>query len=396
MSKDEKRSIILDYARRKYYTERRFVSKREIRRVFHVELYNYFENIFDLYQKIDVDVPLCFCQKDYARKKIVRYIQEKSKEKIYPLKNEIEKELKIHIFTYFRNLESLYKKAKVDFSLYRLRRESIEHPVYTKEQINQKRKLIAELIQKEYKDGRYVSVPEIQRLLNLKFDLYFCNIKEAYRIAKVRYQRPCPTILGKNKETVLTKVVIELFKRMGYRIERVSIFDKKDPNKFEDLKIINKDGVIYLVELKAYRKEQRISGREISQLMKYLYEQKIENGLFVTTSETILSKKNSLILVDGVKLKSLLKEYDLECHLKKIEWIQNAKVDLKENLKIKKIKRKEIIEFIAGFDGTPTVKIIEQNLGLDMRTYFDRPFGELIKKIKINSDNGGVCMDHQL
>ncbi len=41
ISKEEKRKMILVYAKKVYERENRFVSKREIRSVFHVEIYNY-------------------------------------------------------------------------------------------------------------------------------------------------------------------------------------------------------------------------------------------------------------------------------------------------------------------------------------------------------------------
>ena len=66
MSRDKKRKMILSYARNIYAKENRFISKREIRNKFHLEVYNYFENIFDLYQHIGIDVPHRFCPRNYA------------------------------------------------------------------------------------------------------------------------------------------------------------------------------------------------------------------------------------------------------------------------------------------------------------------------------------------
>ena len=72
--RQEKRDKILKYIKEIYKKENRFVSKREIRKVFHLELYNYFENIFDMYQKVSIDVPLCFCPKDYAINRIIEFV----------------------------------------------------------------------------------------------------------------------------------------------------------------------------------------------------------------------------------------------------------------------------------------------------------------------------------
>ena len=73
IGKEEKQQLILDYAKRIHQQENRFISKQEIRSVFHLELYNYFENIFDLYQHLGMEVPLCFCPKEYAKSRITEY-----------------------------------------------------------------------------------------------------------------------------------------------------------------------------------------------------------------------------------------------------------------------------------------------------------------------------------
>ena len=226
--------------------------------------------------------------------------------------------------------------AGIDYSNYLQRRKSVENPIYTPEQINDKRRLITYLIKNKVGDGRYPSVQDIQRTLKLNFFLYFKNIREAYKFAKVKYQRPSPIILGKNKEIVLTKIIIDLFKIMNYEIERISIYDKNNRNKLEDLRLLDQNNQNFLVELKAYRKEQPICRRETSQLKGYMDKQNIKKGIFITTSNIIYSNDKNINIINGNQLISLLKEYNLSYYIEKIHWIQNAKV----NIKPKVIKNK--------------------------------------------------------
>jgi len=297
-AKDKKRREILQYIMQIYQRENRFVSKREIRRIFHLELYNYFKNLFDMYQQINIEVPLCYCPKDFARKKIIKFVRERVKQGKYPTYKKIEVELNISIRSYFRNMKDIYNHSEVSYLLYLDNLNNFAHKTYSKEKIDRNKKRIINLIKKETKKGFYPSRNSIQKLLNLKFDLYFPNIKAAYIAAGINYQRLCPIILGRNKETALTNIILILLKRLGYRIERVSIYDKQFKNKKEDIKILNKNQKPILVELKAFRKDYNVSKRELIQLKRYMDEQKIEKGLFITTSNKVNYQIKNIKVID--------------------------------------------------------------------------------------------------
>ncbi len=136
LSKEEKQQLILDYAKRIHQQENRFVSKREIRSVFRLELYNYFENIFDLYRYLGIEVPLCFCPREYAIRKIISYVQNKSNKKEYPGLKEIERILGISLWTYFLNMKDLYAKAGIDYQLHlkKVNKDSFHSPQKIEEQ----------------------------------------------------------------------------------------------------------------------------------------------------------------------------------------------------------------------------------------------------------------------
>lgn len=247
--KAEIREQILKYIEEIYLKEDRLVSKREIRKVFHVELYNYFKNLFDMYQKIGVDVPLCFCPREYAIEKIVEFVRKRSDEGLYPMSRELENELGINISTYFKDIGEIYDKAGIDFRFYVQRRSQIESREHSDEELSIRKNKIIRFIKEKTRKGYYPSVPLIQKELNLSFYKYFKNVEDAYEKADIDYQRVCPTTLGKKKERLLTKVIIKLFKEMGYKIERVSIYDENFLNRGADLEVRDGHGNFMLVEL---------------------------------------------------------------------------------------------------------------------------------------------------
>jgi len=399
LSKEEKKKILLNYLQKVYKNEKRLVSKREIRKVFHVELYNYFDNLFSMYQELGIEVPLCFCPKEYAIKKIIEFVKERSKEGAYPTYKEIEVNLGISIRSYFKNIREIYKKSNVNFRLYKERIYYLGYQLNSDEHNRDNIVKIINFIRDKTKKGFYPGVPQIQKELELAFYKYFNSIQEAYERAGIKYQRICPIVLGKNKERILTKIVILLLRKMQYKIERVSIFDDESFNKGEDIRAIDANGEEVLIELKAYRKDYNIIKREINQLCSYLIEQRLSKGIFITTSNKVNCNSPKIEIINGFKLISLLKQYGLQKFIKQIIWVQEERTNLHERIAFTELKRKEIIDFIINFKGIPTIKQIESSLFLDMRSYFKdvHNFDYLIKEIKNKFNNGNMqlCMDHQ-
>lgn len=397
INKNNKRKIILEYVKTIYHQENRFVSKREIRKMFHVELYNYFTNIFELYQQLGIDVPLCFCPKDYARRKIVKYVQEKANCKIYPTKKEIEADLKIHIYSYYKNAKYLYDDASIDYKLYKKRVYQLEARFNTNAENIENMNNILCLIKEHVVIGIYPSVPFIQEKLGLSFYKYFNNIYGAYAKAKVNYNRPCPIILGRKKEKVLTRIALHLLVEMGFTIKRISIFDKNSYNKGEDILAVDSTGKEWLIELKAYGGNKRVSKREIVQLVDYMGGKHGSKGVLITTSYVVSKTEQEVIIVDGNELIKLIKNYKLGHFLEEIKWIQSAKVNKKELIEAKNRKRQTIIKFIINNPHFSLPGEIEKELRLNLRTYFGERSIKLIKKIRNDFSiyNNLPCMDLQ-
>ena len=398
LSKHQKRAIILEYIQRVHNEENRLVSKREIRKIFHVELYNYFNNLFDMYQKIDVEVPLCFCPKDYARKKIIEYVRKRVKEGVYPTKKEIEANLKIHILTYYNNINHLYKSAGVEFKSYQKRIRNLSNPFHSPEINDYNSNRILNFIIKNHKKGIHPSIPFIQDKLNLSFYKYFKNIYSAYKKAGVEYDRPCPIILGRKKEMVLTDIAIHLLVEMGYTIKRISIYDKKNFNRGPDIEILDHKGDKILVEIKAFHSKYWITTREIQQLKNYMRRINISKGIFITTSNKVNHNPKNIQIINGYNLIQLLQKTNLDKFIKNIKWVQQEKVNIIKNKKRKEKMRRKIINYVLQNPNTIHFTEVERVLKIDKRTYFKNIHSDKLMKIiknNSNTDNDQLCRDPQ-
>jgi len=252
---------------------------------------------------------------------------------------------------------------------------------------------ILSLIRANVKKGVYPSTIFIQEKLNLSFYNYFKNIYEAYEKAGVDYSRPCPIILGKKKENILTNISIYLLQRMGYKIKRVSIFDDELYNRGEDIFIVDLENNEYLVELKAYGRTKRVTKREINQLARYVKNKQKSKGILITTSEVVSKTDEDVTIINGKELVKLMHRHRLTSFLEEIKWIQLAKVNKKETVEIKNKKYHEIIQFIIDNPKITKPKDFERILRLDLRTYFGISSTGLIEKIRRepNTYNSPAC-----
>jgi len=397
IDKDQKRKIILGYVQKIYDQEKRFVSKREIRKIFHVELYNYFTNISDMYQSLEIEVPLCYCPKDYAKKKIVEYVREKAKNGIHLGGREIERALGISLRTYFGKTRALYLAANVD---YELRVKKIkQNRFYSKHKIDEQKQRIIKYIKMRNKNGYFAGINEIQHRLKLNFGKYFQSSKEAYDKAGIDYERVCPIILGKNKEKIVTKIVLHLLVEMGFTIKRTSIFDHKEFNRGPDIEVLDQEGNMVFVEIKAYHKRYWITLREIKQLQRYMKQRNVSKGIFITTAIKINSNPKHIQVVNGESLINFLCRYRLNKFVEKIKWVQQEKVNFLDSRQKKELIRKKIVCYILANPNISYFAEVERAMGIDKRTYFGRiPKEKILKKIKNNSSicNDLLCRDPQL
>ncbi|MFH0874432.1 MAG: hypothetical protein V1859_00715 [archaeon] len=161
ISKEEKRKILLEYVKKIYETEKRYVSKREIRIIFHVELYNYFKDVFEMHALLGIEVPLEYMPRDYAINKILGYVKMQAEKGIYPSKNDIEKKFNVHIYTYFSGIEDVYEKSGVDYSKFK---EVVHEASLNSEEKNEsiKQKII-EYLKQCTSQGYYPSSNKIQK-----------------------------------------------------------------------------------------------------------------------------------------------------------------------------------------------------------------------------------------
>jgi hypothetical protein len=396
ISKDEKRKTILDYAKNIYNNENRFVSKREIRKAFHVELYNYFKNVFEMYQNLEIDVPLCFCPRDYAKKKIIEYVRDKAKNGVYLGGRELENNLGISMRSYFGKAENLYCLAKVDYNLHIQQvKQSRFHSI---DKIKEQRERIIYYIKKRNRLGYFAGVCEIQHNLKLNFYKYFLSPEEAYKEAGIDYQRICPIILGKKKEKILTEIALHLLVEMGYTIKRTSIFDRKNFNRGPDIEVLDKEGEKVLVEIKAYHKRYWITTREIKQLQEYMEKKNVSKGIFITTSDKVNHNPKNIEIINGKKLINFLKSTYLEKYIEKVKWVQEEKVNTLKTKRIKEKIRRKVVNCVIKNSQIMFFREVEKILKIDKRTYFKNiSSSELLKIIRKNSNSGNdlLCKDPQ-
>ena len=388
MSREEKIKVLLDYAKECYKNGHK-PSKKEIRRKFHVEIYNYFKNTPDYHRKAGIEVSLRNYPKEEAKKLIIDFIKNKAKDRVYPNRTEIESALKIHVTTYFKDLKELYGCANIDYSLVQkeIRRKILSAHTNSKVEIEKQRELIKNFIAKNVIKGFYPSIHHIQRNLNLSFYNLYDDIFEAYKDANVDYERPSPILLGRKKEKVFTKIVKELLVKIGFKIIRVSIESKIDFNRYADMTIDDKDGKKCLVEIKAYRKDYYITKREFIQLLNYMEKEKISNGIFITSSNTKKCDFSDLQFINGENLIELLKINGLSHYIKQIRWIQNSRVDSTEMKEYREFMKNKILEYIKMKNKIPMRKEIENDFRIDIRSIFGekRAYEKLKKEAEILS-----------
>ncbi|MFH0875670.1 MAG: restriction endonuclease [archaeon] len=386
MSKDEKIRMLLEYAR-ECYKKGHKPSKGEIRRKFNLEIYNYFKNIADYHEKAGIKLSLRNYPKEKAKEVIISCLQDKAKEEIYPNRKEIEKTLNIHFSTYFKNLKELYDSAKIDYYLaQREIKTKVSAPhTHSYDTLNNQKNFIRKFIQENVSKGIYPSVQHIQKELNLSFYNLYNDIFEAYEDAGISYNRVSPIILGKKKEEIFTKIIKELLQKIGFTIKRISIESEINFNRHADMIIEDKQGRVYLVEIKAYRKDYYISKREFEQLLKYLIKEKISNGIFITTSNAKRCSFNDIKFINGEEVIKLLKEYKLSKHIELIEWVQESRINSKELENHRDKIKNKIINYIRTKETIPTKKEIQRVFKIDLRTAFGKinPYANLLEEIKI-------------
>ncbi len=252
-NKNEKIQMLIDYAKECCKNGHK-PTKKEIRRKFHLEIYNYFESIPDYHKKAGIILSVRSYSKEEAKKIIVEFLHKNAKNEYYPTRKEIEKELNIKFSTYFKDLKDLYNNADIDYDLVKqnIRNKILTPNTYNPSTLSEQKKSVQELIQQKVKDGYYPSVHYLQHELSLSFYNLYDDIFGAYKDAGIDYERISPIILGKKKELAFTQIVKELLQKMGFTIQRVSIESEKDFNRNSDMAVLDSNGKKFLVEIKAY------------------------------------------------------------------------------------------------------------------------------------------------
>ncbi len=370
-TKNEKTQMLIEYAKECYQRGHK-PTKKEIRTKFHLEIYNYFKSIVDYREKAGIPRSVRNYPKEEAKEIIKTFLQKNAEKGHYPMRKEIDKELRIHVSTYFNNLREVYKTADIPYELVE---ENIQNNIlaahtHTPVTLNEQRKCIQTLIKQKVKEGYYPSVKYLQQNLSLSFYNLYEDIFEAYIDAGIEYERISPIILGKKKELLFTQIVKDLLQKIGFTIQRISIESENDFNRNADMTVLDKDKNKLLVEIKAYRKDYCITCREFKQLQNYLNKENIQNGLFITTSNSKKCLFDNMQFINGNSIINLLKKHNLEKHSPTIKWIQESRINSHEKQAHNTLIKNKIINYAKSQEKIPTKKEIEKKFKIDLRTYF--------------------------
>ena len=125
----------------------------------------------------------------------------------------------------------------------------------------------------------------------------------------------------KSKPTDFESHVADIFREYGFKAKVTP------PSKDGGVDIfLQKDGKIYVAEVKLYGPKNKVSVEKIQKLHSAMVDQKAHGAVFVTTGEftgpaAAYGARNGMILIDGVKLQKLMDDIcnkrpgDLRCQV---------------------------------------------------------------------------------
>lgn len=132
----------------------------------------------------------------------------------------------------------------------------------------------------EYKNGHILSRREIESKFHLKLDSFFKNIDEVYRELGIVYQLSPNQEIKSHKANLLLNIILANLSKLGLKLFNYrNVTDK-------GVDILCKDGEDLVgIELKAYKKEEKLKLRDIRQVEKAILRESLNRAILITTTD---------------------------------------------------------------------------------------------------------------
>ncbi len=142
-----------------------YPTMREIQNQLNINIGTYFSGMQEVYRFARVKPPLEYLPKNYVRNRVINYIKQRIKNGKRPSLEEVEKNLKICLRTYFKSPKEIYNLAKITIPCKYL---SIEDA----------RKFIISYVRDATSKGKNVSQRQIDKDLGIDVYSYFKDMRE--------------------------------------------------------------------------------------------------------------------------------------------------------------------------------------------------------------------------
>lgn len=121
-------------------------------------------------------------KKERIRQRVIEHIKKCARQNRYPITREIQKEFKINLLSYFKNIFEVYRLASVKYPEHKKRMSGRKPTEAEKEKIRAK---IINFVKNRSKENLPYSYKVIQRELKVAIPSYFSSMQEIYKKAKV-------------------------------------------------------------------------------------------------------------------------------------------------------------------------------------------------------------------
>ena len=241
------------------------------------------------------------------------------------------------------------------------------------------KKELLSYIFEEYKKGHISSRREIEAKFHLKLDSFFRNINEVYEELGIKYKLSPNQELKSNKADLLLNIVLTNLSKLGLKLVHYrNVTDK-------GIDILCMDGEDLVgIELKAYKKEEKLKSRDIRQVEKAIAKEGLKRAILITSTDKSDVNLNIPLNISLLRYQDLKKLINVDDYLEDISFIRENSVNFIPAYR--ETKRRRILDYVLDKykreNKKPGSQEISLALHLNVRTYFKSLF-DIYKKLQI-------------